>query len=249
MQPDVGEQTLRPDPYAELAKKEQAAKNHDEWIDIHNEGLLTLFESGKITRDEYLKKRKQERKDSEKQALTDHLTGILNRRGLDYELQRQLEEAGRMVRDTGFYLGSVIFFDVDKFKLINDRYGHHVGDKVLVTYTKAIQDNIRPKDVVSRYGGDEFVVYTPEATQEQAKEVADRVRQGIIEAFKKTEIILDWEQTISAGISQLRSDDNPQSLLNRADTALYYAKEQGRNQAVIFEDDKMELKAVKGDST
>lgn len=234
------------DPLTTLAEEEEKTTNHDEWIATHYEDGLYNLESGKITRDEYLKQLKGERKELEKQSLVDHLTGILNRAGLDLEVERQLADANRLHRKTGEYLGSAIFIDVDNFKNINDIYGHQIGDEVLITYAQTIKKSIRPKDALGRYGGDEFVVFATEATQEQAQQLANRIREQIIKAirqkFQQKGITLNGEQTISAGVSQLQSDDNPSSLLARADTALDYAKKSGKNKALIFDDKTMELK-------
>lgn len=227
----------KPDSIFDLTKKEASAVNHTEWIRIHTAGLLHLYESGAITKAEYIQRLIDERESLEKQSLVDHLTGILNRRGLDHEIQNKIKDAFRESQKTNQLTGSVIFFDVDRFKKINDTYGHDVGDQVLTAYAKTIKDCTRPGDVLGRYGGDEFVVFATGATEEQAKEIADRARENIIEEFKKTPVFQGLNQTISAGISQLRPNDTVESLCNRADKALAFSKEQGRNKTFIFKED------------
>ena len=129
---------------------------------------------------------------------------------------------------------SVAIVDLDKFKQINDNAGHAAGDSALRHVAKVMRENIRETDVIiTRYGGDEFVLLIPETKLDGAKVLLERLRKRV----EETSIPGVKSLTISCGISQSRfigtSVDNPKSILSRADTALYQAKEKGRNCVVV----------------
>ncbi|WP_170107649.1 GGDEF domain-containing protein [Photobacterium lipolyticum] len=167
---------------------------------------------------------------NELQALAsiDSLTSVYNR----HHIFKQLKvESSRVFRDGGDL--SIILFDLDFFKNINDCYGHQVGDEVLHEVAKQIQNNVREYDVVGRYGGEEFLVILPNTDKDSAVEVADRVRQSIenniFESYKQILSI-----TISAGVSVLISSETSiEQIIKRADDALYSAKLNGRNQVMV----------------
>lgn len=157
-------------------------------------------------------------------ALLDPLTGVANRPGIEREAARALDES---VRD-GTPL-SLLMLDLDHFKTINDRYGHAVGDKVLRATTAAWQAQLRGRDPLGRVGGEEFVVVCPDTTLEQALVVANRLRESAT-ALRFDEIDSALRVSVSIGAAQARkSGDNCDALLDRADTALYRAKQQGRD--------------------
>jgi two-component system cell cycle response regulator len=158
-------------------------------------------------------------------AFTDALTGIYNRRYMNAHLDRKLME----IAGTGKPV-SVMIFDLDHFKQVNDTYGHGFGDKVLTEITAAVADCVRETDLLARYGGEEFVLVMPATEADIALKVADRIRARIAE----TEVA-DGEArlsvTVSAGVaSTLDPTETPDALLERADAALYAAKQNGRNQ-------------------
>ena len=164
----------------------------------------------------------------ETMALVDGLTSLGNRRRLDGDLETTLNEALSSDLPVAFAM-----IDVDHFKHFNDSHGHEAGDRALQTVAKVIADTVRATDVVYRYGGEEFSVLLPGATVEEATAAAERVRAAV-EAAR-----IDGEEsqpggrlTISVGISTLESG-NAAGLKTRADEALYDAKAQGRNRAVI----------------
>ena len=156
-------------------------------------------------------------------VVSDPLTGLGNRRYFDHSvavLFKQLEE-----NNTPF---SVVVFDVDHFKRVNDILGHDVGDIVLQEIAARLVTNMRCVDIVSRYGGEEFVVAIPESTQEAALAAADRVR-GLIGG---TSIDVDGQAfsiKVSAGVAQAYSGDKFRDVFKRADDALFRAKQNGRN--------------------
>ena len=116
--------------------------------------------------------------------------------------------------------------DVDNFKQVNDEYGHHVGDVVLKEIAAVVQDGIRKVDSVGRWGGEEFIIVLPETSLNEAKQVAEQIRLKI----ESHEFTVVQHKTSSFGVAEYIQGDNSQSIINRADKALYKAKELGRNQ-------------------
>ena len=163
-------------------------------------------------------------------ATTDSLTGMLTRRHF-FELgTRELKRQSR----TGSSL-SVILIDLDHFKLINDCHGHAAGDKVLSAIGELCRTQLREVDLVGRLGGEEFGVLLPDAGFEAAQQIAERLRQATAEfsfSYQQAQITV----TMSLGISEVDHKETVlQNALTRADKALYLAKEQGRNQCVVWE--------------
>jgi diguanylate cyclase len=146
---------------------------------------------------------------------TDPLTGVNNRRGLDDALGSQLSLMNRY--GTRF---AVAMFDIDHFKQMNDVQGHLYGDQMLSQLARLIDDSVRETDVVARYGGEEFLVIMPETDLEGAMRFADRLRERIGE---------NLPLTVSGGVAEALEGDSHESLLARADVALYGAKSAGRN--------------------
>jgi two-component system cell cycle response regulator len=160
-----------------------------------------------------------------KQSIEDTLTGIYNRRYLEDKLERHVNLAKRYERPL-----SVIMFDIDFFKHINDTFGHDVGDKVLIATAKAVSENIRDTDIFARYGGEEFVIIAPETTKEDAKTLAEKLRVSIENLHFEEEIHV----TCSFGVASLEKPDTKETLLKRVDDALYEAKRTGRNKVVVL---------------
>jgi diguanylate cyclase (GGDEF)-like protein len=156
-------------------------------------------------------------------ADTDVLTGLANRRAFDGALASLLH--GQRERDTVF---SLLMLDLDRFKAYNDDYGHLAGDQVLRITGHLLRAALRPSDRAARYGGEEFVLLLPEADAAGAREAAER----ILHAFRD----FAWPQravTVSIGVTQATCGDTAADLVQRADTALYAAKNAGRNQVVV----------------
>jgi diguanylate cyclase len=163
---------------------------------------------------------------AQREALTDPLTGLSNRKALDYTLEELLREFGA----TGLVF-SVLMLDVDFFKKVNDRHGHTVGDAVLRMVAKTIGQCTRGGDLSVRYGGEEFAVVLPATTLAPAAVVAEHIRSTMEKVrFKITTSghILP-PITISIGVAQVRQGDAAEALVGRADRALYEAKHSGRN--------------------
>ena len=158
------------------------------------------------------------------QALFDSLTGAYNKR-VFYEYLAMLMESARRYEEPL----SVAVFDIDDFKKINDTYGHLFGDRVLFEFAKIVRNNIRRSDVFGRIGGEEFAVIFPKTNIDGAFVVAERIRQEI-EAHL---FVHATKVTVSIGLAQMKKEDTPETLIARADGALYKAKRSGKNQVVI----------------
>ena len=153
---------------------------------------------------------------------TDTLTGLSNRIKLDVQFGLELDRAKRYHRPL-----SIILIDIDNFKKVNDDLGHLMGDKILVDLAQVANVNIRSTDTIGRWGGEEFLVICPETPLSEALLVADRIRRAI----QENSFASKREHTVSSGVAMLIDDESVDSLLHRADTYLYHAKKNGKNQA------------------
>jgi diguanylate cyclase (GGDEF)-like protein len=168
-------------------------------------------------------------------GLTDSLTGVNNRRFFD---QRLLEEVGRAQRSSEPL--ACLFMDVDHFKRVNDEHGHQTGDQVLRIVAGLIREQLRGSDVLGRYGGEEFAALLVNAPAEAAMEIAERIRAVIADYPFKTLEGKSMAATISIGVATLLHDGDENDLavlandlVDRADQAVYTAKNQGRDQVVL----------------
>jgi diguanylate cyclase (GGDEF)-like protein len=171
----------------------------------------------------------------EELAEVDELTGSLNRRCIMRMLDEEVSRAQRTKAPC-----SIALIDLDWFKRINDTYGHPTGDEVLRTFAITVFANIRNFDRFGRFGGEEFLMVLPDTSQEAAQRILDRLRAIVAD--------LDWSAlspgmrvTVSAGVATLKSDDTPDTVLARADGALYEAKSQGRNRIVSARTDHQQF--------
>jgi len=163
----------------------------------------------------------------EELAELDELTGTLNRRCIMRVLEEEIASSQRTNAPC-----SIALIDLDWFKRINDTFGHPTGDEVLRTFAITVFANIRPNDRFGRYGGEEFLLVFPDTDDKSAGRILERLRVMIAE--------LDWSAfapdmrvTISAGVATLRDDENSDSVLARADSALYDAKARGRDRIIV----------------
>jgi diguanylate cyclase (GGDEF)-like protein len=168
--------------------------------------------------------------ETQRLATIDTLTGVYNRGHFFAIAHREFERARRY--DSAL---SVIMFDVDYFKKINDTYGHSVGDQVLRSLAQSCHSQLREADVLGRYGGEEFAILLPETTLFEAEQVAERLRSIIDQAPISTKLIL-VKATISLGVAAYDQDCiDLDQLLDRADQACYESKAGGRNQVSVWE--------------
>ena len=162
-------------------------------------------------------------------AVTDDLTGLYNRRYFDRHLNVLLGKAQSQDRNL-----AVMILDIDHFKSVNDTYGHDAGDVVLKEFSARVKRNIRGVDLACRFGGEEFVVLMPDTDVLNAELIADRVRQAIAEKAFDIKGQRPLSVTVSVGVSFNESQvDTPESLIKRADLALYRAKREGRNRVIL----------------
>lgn len=187
-------------------------------------GITSILEKYKKTQKEQYKDLKRLNKALEKQATVDNLTGLNNKKVFNTQLQREIDRSQRY----GTSL-SLIFFDIDKFKQVNDVFGHLCGDNVLIELAGLIRTHIRESDFFARWGGEEFVILAPENSKDESVVFAEKLRQ-IIETYSFS---IDCQLTCSFGVTDYFSGETGSYFINRADKALYAAKNTGRNRVVI----------------
>lgn len=167
--------------------------------------------------------------ESQKQAMRDVLTGIPNRQAYEERIATEIARCRRYESPL-----CLIVWDVDKFKSVNDNYGHAAGDKVLKVVAEALNRQVRATDFLARFGGEEFVLLLPEIEIATAEQVANKLRQVIADTpfhFRDSRVPV----TVSGGVAQLLKDEPANDFFERADKALYKAKENGRNRIEIAE--------------
>ncbi|MBF0370586.1 MAG: diguanylate cyclase, partial [Magnetococcales bacterium] len=160
----------------------------------------------------------------EQKAFSDELTGVYNRARLQGLLTGEMGRSSRHGNPL-----SVILFDIDHFKTINDTHGHQAGDDVLKKLTKVIEENIRASELLARWGGDEFLVVAPESDLEQARILGEKLRKAVAEAtFPHADSV-----RCSFGVARFVPKESLRGLMERVDRALYQAKEMGRDQVAV----------------
>ncbi|GGD48462.1 hypothetical protein GCM10012288_23340 [Malaciobacter pacificus] len=158
-------------------------------------------------------------------SITDKLTGVYNRHHLDCVLEDTAKIINRYENNYG-----VIILDLDKFKEINDTFGHHAGDIVLQEFSKLLKDSVRESDIVGRWGGDEFLLLIPFIDKDSIEILANHIKETI----NKYKFSFVDKLTASLGATLIKKDDTEESLISRADHALYKAKEEGKNKVEIL---------------
>ncbi|WFE69960.1 GGDEF domain-containing protein [Halomonas sp. M1] len=172
-----------------------------------------------------ISKRVEKETELKRLATTDMLTGLINRARFDYLIKHEIGRLNRYIRPF-----SLIMLDVDYFKSVNDSLGHDVGDQVLATLSKLLEENLRESDYCARWGGEEFMILAPETALAQAVKLADKVRQRI----RCSHFPGAGSVTVSMGVVEVTPHETQQSVMKRVDNALYRAKEKGRDR-VEFE--------------
>ncbi len=167
-----------------------------------------------------------------KLSMTDRLTGLLNRGTWENLVDAEYERYRRYGQAT-----SLVMFDIDHFKKVNDTHGHLAGDEVIKHTATVTKNNLRQSDTAGRYGGEEFGIILPETDAEGARIICERIRESIAQSVVET-TVAPIEYTISMGIAQLSDGpENYMQWMQQADKALYAAKEGGRNRVVISNHD------------
>lgn len=161
-----------------------------------------------------------------KESRIDPLTGVANRKTFDVELQSAIDDA----RADGSSV-ALMMCDIDHFKRFNDTWGHQTGDQVLRLVANCLSENVKGRDTAARYGGEEFAVVLRQTPLDGATKLADQIRANVEnkKLVKKSTGDILGTITISVGVAQLRDGDSPETLIQRADRALYRAKNTGRN--------------------
>lgn len=157
----------------------------------------------------------------------DPLTGVLNRKGLDEAIAREIARMRR--RDAPL---CIALLDIDDFKRLNDTFGHHTGDEALRHLSAVMRESLRPQDLIGRYGGEEFLILLPETDAQQSAEVVTRLQRELTRRF----FLADNKRlliTFSAGIACLAPDEEPDDAIDRADRAMYAAKRAGKNRVLL----------------
>ncbi|RLA77881.1 MAG: hypothetical protein DRG78_16395 [Epsilonproteobacteria bacterium] len=172
---------------------------------------------------------KKSNKELEQLATTDHMTKLHNRRYFSETTEYILALARR--NDTQM---SALLLDIDKFKNVNDTYGHKVGDDVIILLANLLRKMTRESDIVCRYGGEEFAIFLPRTDIVGAKEIAEKIRKAVEKLSVEIEDKNSIKFTISIGVSEVKANEeySIEATMNRADQALYEAKEHGRNKVV-----------------
>ncbi len=191
-----------------------------------------IYQLRNVALQQEIEERKKAQAALERLATQDALTGLANRRHFLELAARTIEQARRYQRPL-----SIVMMDVDHFKQINDTFGHNTGDQVLVSVAQCMLTVLRKVDILGRYGGDEFVILLPETTQEGARRLTERLRQvvsqqSIIAGGVSLPISLSIGLTSNIQQPDLALDE----LLQRADRALYYSKQAGRDRVTAYED-------------
>ncbi len=166
-------------------------------------------------------------REEQRMAMIDALTGIPNRAAYDDRIEQEHKRWKRFARPV-----SILAWDIDRFKTINDAYGHKAGDKVLRVIGQHLARHVRDTDFVGRYGGEEFVMLLVGTDPEEARTVAEKIRLEISQLgfhFHDRPVSI----TASCGITAFQGDDTPDAAFDRADKALYQAKEAGRNCCIV----------------
>jgi diguanylate cyclase len=160
-------------------------------------------------------------------AKQDGLTDIANRLAYDQRIAQELKRWKRYRQPL-----SLVAWDLDRFKVLNDSYGHRAGDRVLRAFAAVLRETVRATDFVARYGGEEFVMLLVGTPVADARAVAEAIREQIGRLgfhFRGTPVSV----TASCGITEARADDTPERLFDRADQALYRAKQAGRDRCIV----------------
>ncbi|MDO8453729.1 MAG: GGDEF domain-containing protein, partial [Sulfurimonas sp.] len=182
----------------------------------------------KNQKDIELKSKQRENIKLEEMAFHDILTGMLNRRKFEELSALEIKQSKRYNRDL-----TLLMLDIDHFKNINDTYGHAIGDEVLKHFANICKHIAREADIVARIGGEEFVIILPETDIEGAYNFSERLRKEVFNSSVTIES-QTIKYSVSIGIASLKEDKDVKTILQKADEALYEAKESGRNTTIVY---------------
>ncbi|WP_066172178.1 GGDEF domain-containing protein [Arcobacter porcinus] len=184
--------------------------------------IVIIYLSSKL---KYISKIEHINKELIKISSIDYLTKINNRKSIDYFLNENIRFFERYKENF-----SIILIDIDKFKDINDTYGHLVGDNILIEFSELIRKSIREIDILGRFGGEEFIIVCRKTKIEGALKLSEELRKKVA----NHNFLVVEELTASFGVAEYNSKDNIFTLIKKADTALYLAKTNGRNKVELI---------------
>jgi diguanylate cyclase len=193
---------------------------------VHSRDLLMSQQGEVLSSQEKIRLLQEELSQLSEVVRVDQLTGVLNRRGFDEAIVR---EVSRVKRTQGSL--ALAMLDVDNFKSLNDTHGHQVGDVALQHLAQVIKDTLRPTDVISRFGGEEFLILLPDTDIEAANNAITRLQRALTKRFfmgNNQRLLI----TFSAGVSIYRQDEEQMAAISRADQAMYLAKKTGKNRVM-----------------
>jgi diguanylate cyclase (GGDEF)-like protein/PAS domain S-box-containing protein len=162
-------------------------------------------------------------------AIRDPLTNLYNRLKILELIQYEIEKAQRYN-----HVFSLLMIDIDDFKHINDTFGHNFGDEVLKEFSKCLKQSVRKIDIVSRWGGEEFLILLPETKKEQALKVANRIKENLSKVYVDYNNIVVSMNTASFGLTEYHREDNSNLLIEKVDKALYISKNNGKNKISLY---------------
>ena len=232
---DVGQSVMNLKATGELQSARKSLLIQIKTVIESNKKLETDLTCARYTLEEHA----QELDRTRKEARTDSLSGVANRKSFDETLRYWMSRSQR--EDDIF---SVVIADIDHFKWINDTHGHQSGDAVVSAIGKTVRESLRGEDFVGRYGGDEFAILLRGSSEASAKEIAERIRNAVSRLnFKSGKGGERIAVTLSMGLATVIEDDCEASILKRADQAMYLAKNAGRNCLRTFSEAKKRLDA------
>ncbi len=190
-----------------------------------SKNLLVVLSERVRSHNHYIAESIGDWKKYEKHAKTDALTSLSNRHAMQETFPREINRCIQNNQPV-----SLVMIDVDRFKSFNDKFGHVAGDRVLSAVAKTLRRQFRPRDLLVRFGGDEFSVLLPEIGESEAMAIADRVRQSVSgDTESSNDSLIQIPVEISMGVAEIDENGSFESLLKAADQALYRAKHAGRN--------------------
>ncbi|PTB83636.1 hypothetical protein C9926_01840 [Sulfurovum lithotrophicum] len=158
----------------------------------------------------------------------DTLTQIYNRRYFETRLLDEIEKAKRYASDL-----SIIFIDIDNFKHVNDTKGHDTGDEILKIISKIFKENMRKTDIIARWGGEEFVILLPNTNAKEAVVIAEKLKHSL-ENSTEIKTILSYALNASFGVTENKESDDIDTIIKRADDAMYISKKNGKNRVTMI---------------
>ena len=201
-----------------------ALKNLEELNTVEKQNLQNIIDSRTMELTRLNRVLAEKAAESELNATTDYLTSLSNRFSFEQRLESEIARAQRFKEPL-----SLIVMDLDRFKQINDRHGHPIGDKVLIDVGKVLRRNLRQIDVASRWGGDEFALLLPNTALDHALSVAEKLRTAVTSDLSS----LKLDISASFGVVELIKNESQVDFMRRADNALYASKNDGRDKVSI----------------